>query len=694
MKRPVILIALISFLISFIMLKIDFVYAKYLGIGFIIITGYLWTQKKYRYIYIVLIFLLLVSLCFSIYHDNKYVYKGDIKGNLYSYHNDYIIKNKNAKILIKNDLNKRLDRGVYQIKYEKNEFYNKNPNTFNYKDYLKSYRINDVVYLSEIEYKLIKKKFTLNSYKWKEKIINRFHNSKYKKYIKALILNDKKGINKDILNILRENGTSHILAISGLHIGLIFIIIYTILFFVPLRYRYILSILLLMIYIYIISMPISAIRAFFMLILIYITEINNRRYDILETLGIIGYILILFNPFIVLNISFHYSFVEFISIEMVYNSFFKNMNNKLFAMVFFPLAIQLGMLPLTIYYNHSVHILSFLANIASVFLITMILYISVFTLIIPLDTIIRFIDFLFYILFKINIYINSLDIFKIKLPSIHIILVFLFYIFIILFHEKKYRKTIVFMLFIITFIYGIYFFTVTEVYFLDIGQGDSILIKRGFKSMLIDGGKKDRNLEDILLSQGVRTIDYVIISHSDFDHIGGITDIKDLTKKSIVFYKPPNERDDKFKSIRYKNKYNVDNLNNLDLGFIKLDFIKYKSLKDLNNSSVVNYIDIYGLKMLFTGDIEKEVEDLLYKKLDKVDILKVPHHGSKTSSTDNFIKASSPDIAVICVGKNNYGHPNKEVMKRYKDKQIKIYKTINGCIKLYVLPKKIYFFNQ
>ncbi len=694
MKRPVILIALISFLISFIFLKMDCIYIKYLAIAFIILMGYLWTQKRYRFVYIIMIFLILCSLSFNIYQYMKYEYIGSIEGDLYSYHNDYIIKSNNAKILIKNDINKKLDRGIYQMNYEKNEFYNKNPNTFHYEDYLKSFKINDVVYLSEIEYTLIEKKFTLNSYKWKEKIINRFENSRYTQYVRALILNDKSGVDKELLNILRENGTSHILSISGLHIGLLFFIIYLLLFFLPYKYRYILSVLILMGYLYIISMPISAVRAFSMLTLIYIAEINNRRYDILETLGIIGYVLILFNPFIVLNISFHYSFVAVISIEMVYNAFFKNVNNKLFTLVFFPLSIQIGMLPLTIYYNHMIHILSFFINIISVFLITIILYLSVFTVIIPFDFMIQFIDFLFYILFQSNLYINSLELFKIKIPAPSLIIVFLFYILMILFYEKKYRKKLIYILVILFFIYGIYFFTVTEVYFLDIGQGDSILIKRGFTSMLIDGGKKDRNLEDILLSQGIRNLDYLIVSHSDFDHIGGIMDIPDLTRKSVVFYKKPNEKDEKFSNIKYKKKYNVDHLDTLDLGFMTLDFIKYKSLEDLNNSSVVNYITIYGLKLLFTGDIEKEVEEKIYYKLSKVDILKVPHHGSKTSSTEEFIDKLSPEIAIICVGKNNYGHPNKEVLKRYHDREIKIYKTIDGCVKLYIFPNKMYFFNQ
>ena len=126
-----------------------------------------------------------------------------------------------------------------------------------------------------------------------------------------------------------------------------------------------------------------------------------------------------------------------------------------------------------------------------------------------------------------------------------------------------------------------------------------------------------------------------------------------------------------------------------DFSFCKFECLDYPVGDTYNNASLIGYLSIYDTSIFLTGDIEAEVEEKLI--LRPVDILKVPHHGSKSSSTHDFIDALSPDNALICVGKNNYGHPSQEVLNRYISRNIPLYKTLDGCVKVWVLPFNIYF---
>ena len=235
-----------------------------------------------------------------------------------------------------------------------------------------------------------------------------------------------------------------------------------------------------------------------------------------------------------------------------------------------------------------------------------------------------------------------------------------------------------------------------RVYFIDVGQGDSCLIVTPKnKKILIDGGGSDNydvgknTLLPYLLDRGITKIDYIIVSHFDSDHCDGLNAVvENIEVKNIIISKQCEISEEYVKLIRLANKKKVNIIICKTNDNIKID--KYtnieilyasESAKDLNNGSIVCKLNYKDFSMLFTGDIEEVTENEIIEKYEEsnklqTDVLKVAHHGSKTSTTPNFLELVKPKIALIGVGKNNtFGHPNEAVIKRLQDIGAKIYRT-------------------
>ena len=228
-----------------------------------------------------------------------------------------------------------------------------------------------------------------------------------------------------------------------------------------------------------------------------------------------------------------------------------------------------------------------------------------------------------------------------------------------------------------------------KIYFIDVGQGDSTLIitPRG-KSILIDGGGSDsydvgkNTLLPYLLERRIAKLDYVIISHFDSDHVKGVlTILEELDVEKVIIskqYQTSENYKEFLEIIKHKNifvkqvskgdKINIEKDLSVNILFPISD--ELISENALNNNSIVAKLVYENFTMLFTGDIEKIAEEKLveiYAKTNalKSKILKIAHHGSKTSTTEGFLELVSPQIALIGVGKNNlYGHPNLDVIDR------------------------------
>lgn len=223
-----------------------------------------------------------------------------------------------------------------------------------------------------------------------------------------------------------------------------------------------------------------------------------------------------------------------------------------------------------------------------------------------------------------------------------------------------------------------------QVLFFYVGQADCTLIKYNDQTMLIDAGNNEdgNNIADYLLKQGIKSINYLIGTHSDEDHIGGIDDI--INKLDIAnFYMPEVGKEE----INYKNAVIAADSKNIKLSYPNkgdkfeigevnceiMSAMKYDNISD-NNSSIVISANYKNNKFLFMGDAEKEVENS--RSWDKVDVLKVGHHGSNTASSKEFLEQVSPKYSVIEVGKNNkYRLPSNKTIERINDVGSKIIRT-------------------
>lgn len=229
-----------------------------------------------------------------------------------------------------------------------------------------------------------------------------------------------------------------------------------------------------------------------------------------------------------------------------------------------------------------------------------------------------------------------------------------------------------------------------SVHYIDIGQGDATLIKGKNKNLLIDSGPLESSKELITYLKKVRVkkIDYIIATHAHLDHIGAIPSLIEEFPVDYFFITPYKEKSSFYmnllKNIKDKNiKLKIlskEGILPIDLGNNSKVYLlsKYSEDNNINNTSPLLKIYYGKTSFLFTGDMEKEAEEkAISSKVNlKSDVLKVAHHGSDTSSTEEFLNKVSPKLAIISAGLDNpYGHPSKETLKKLGNLKSKVFKT-------------------
>lgn len=245
-----------------------------------------------------------------------------------------------------------------------------------------------------------------------------------------------------------------------------------------------------------------------------------------------------------------------------------------------------------------------------------------------------------------------------------------------------------------------------KVHVIDVGQGDSILIQTGNENILIDGGNKSKGDEvsAYLKKQKVKTLNAVVSTHPDADHVGGLAEVIDTLKVKRVYAPKVTHTTQAYKNfltaVKKKNlkikvaKKGVEiptKSKSITLKFLAP--VKEYSKSDLNNWSGVLQLTHNKKKFLFTGDAETQAEkDMLNAGvLSKIDVLKVSHHGAKEATSTSFLNKVKPTYAVISVSKTNgYGHPTSTTLNRLKKAKAKVYRTDkNGSVIFTSTGKKI-----
>lgn len=262
--------------------------------------------------------------------------------------------------------------------------------------------------------------------------------------------------------------------------------------------------------------------------------------------------------------------------------------------------------------------------------------------------------------------------------------------------NRKLIYGLLIFLFITSLIFGLVIFYSSKsgelkVIFLNVGQGDAILISQGKNQILIDGGRDGKILLEKLgeiIPFWDRQIEIVIATHPDQDHIGGLINVLQSYKVNLILETKAESASQTYKAwkeaVSNEGARNIEAKKNLSIKFsndavarvlFPIDSIGTNS-KSNNEYSVVLKLDFGENSFLFTGDLPSNQEDKL--ETGEIDFLKVAHHGSKYSTSEEFLNRINPDEAIISAGRNNrYGHPNQEVIKRLMERKIKIWRTDN-----------------
>lgn len=579
------------------------------------------------------------------------------------------IKNK-EKILIYTHSDISLSLGDYVSVSGK--FYlpgeNTTKNIFNYRNYLKSKKIYWITNNPEIN--IIKYNKNI-FYKIKNKIIHKINNE----YLNSFILGDNSYLDDTVITSYRINGISHLFSISGMHITLLSTLLLKLLSKIlkSKKVIYILVSSFLIFYMFLIGFTPSVIRAVLLFIILNFTK--NKASS---ALIIILSILLIINPYYIYDLGFKYSFI--VSFFLIRFNYLFN-KNYFYNLILISLIAFLASIPIQINNFFSINLLTIINNIIFVPLVSVIIFpFSLFTFL--LKPLIPVLDFLMNIFEHLSIFMSKFNI-QMIIPKMPIFLIIIYYI--LLYNLNKINFVIiVFFLFIYSNIK--YFNPRYEITFLDVGQGDSIFISLPYNkgNILIDTGGNlfsDKNYISnnitipYLKSIGVKKLDYLIITHGDADHAKeALNIINNIKVDRILLNNYNNELESKLDGKNIGNTI-------LNINGYKFRIFNYRNTIE-NNDSLIVYTIISNYKLLFMGDATYLEEKMLLEdfNIKDIDVLKVGHHGSKTSSSREFIEKLKPTYSIISVGENNmYKHPNKEVLKNLSDSKI-IRTDLSGTI--------------
>lgn len=655
--------------------------------------------------------------------ENEYTYKYIVKAKTGQ------LKNKKFIIYINKNNNKLFKYGdLIKIQGEYSSPQTaRNYKGFDYSKYLKTLKIYGIIKIEEAN--LLKENdlnFVLISINnLKQKMIDHANKNMPQKtanLLLGLLIGQKDNIQEDIIKSFRTANLSHILAVSGAHtsyiiLGLTYIITKS---KAPRRIGYIITIIILLVFIIITGASYSVIRACIMSIITISAKLFYKKENFFISICVSLFIILIQNPFAINDIGLKLSFLGTIGI-IVFNKniteFFirikiKENIAKVLSLTF---SAQLMIMPITILNFNTFSLTFFISNILASPLLGIIIilgFIAIFVSFV-LNPISKILFFVLNLFLELLIFISEIvtkipgSSILVKTPNLvfvityYILILFINYFFIIKknpirrFQKKIIKictiKNIKRIIKIIARIFLIISFLTMlvrvinptlKIYFIDVGQGDcTLIITPKGKKILIDGGEgKNEILLPYLLDRGINKIDYIIISHFDSDHCNGLIEVMEKIKVGkVIVSKQPGE------SEEYRNILEIIKRKNIEAYVVKaqdritiekdlyiniLNPARKLEFNDLNNNAMVAKLIYKNFSMLFTGDIEKAEENIAqkYKNNLKSTILKVAHHGSKTSTNEEFLKYVEPQIALIGVGENNkFGHPNQQTIEKLKN---------------------------
>lgn len=555
------------------------------------------------------------------------------------------------------------------------------PNMFNYKKYLLSKNIYYVFKVDNME--LVSKNNNI-FYKFKNYVRKRIEVSDKDGYLNALILGNSKYIDRSVMENYRINNITHLFALSGMHVSTFAYVIEKILKNINKKFRLIITFIILLFISFLASFTPSILRATLLYMFIEIKKLFNIKIDNSNILLIIFSFFVIFNPYYLYNLGFILSFT--ISYFFLFGSKYIKIKNKVLNSLVMSMLASLCSLPIIINNFYQTNIIGFINNVFFIPYMSVVYIFSLITFAFPFMY--PILGILISVMESLSSFSTSVININLSLAHLNVVYIIIYYYVFISFVKRRKKKYIILLFIMILFFYINKFYNLgMNVYYLDVGQGDSSVIRFKDKTILIDtGGVIYDNSKYVsntyipfLYSVGSKKIDYLIITHGDMDHIGNAKYIiKNINVLNVIFNcgnynKLENELIADL--LKYNIKY-YSCIKKLDIGGNKLDFLNTGEYNNENDNSSVIYFVYNNYKFLFMGDAgtSRENEILVKYNLPDIDFLKVGHHGSDTSSSKKFINVINPKYSIISVGKNNrYGHPNREVLNNLAN--TKIYRT-------------------
>ena len=554
--------------------------------------------------------------------------------------------------------------------------------------------------------------------------------------MRAIMFGDKGGLDEETLETFQKNGTAHILAVSGLHIGIIYGFILKLW-----RWRrgwgfFSFNLIFFIMYASAAGFSPSVTRAVVMVLLHILAGIRGWRYDLSSGAFAVAVLVLLQNPYMLFNTGFQMSFLAVLTLVLVLPYI-----KKFYSGVFLAsLAVQIGLGPFTLYSFHFFSLLAVFINVPVAALAGMIVPAGLISLVAgsigasvsgPAD---EAVGLLCRILKALNEAGQIDGITTVTVPSPPLWAMASYYLCLLMFATEEGRlmllrsanrgKYVLRMLLVIVLVSaGFQAFasdglSKCDLTFVDVGQGDCMHLrvddsarlfrKNNIYSVLIDGGGRHgfdagkKILRPYLLKTGVGKIDLAIVTHLHNDHYDGIRSLcrMGMVKRLCVYegYKTEENRiltecGLKRSEVIYAAAGDVITLG--DASFTMLappalredEYVRLSEAEeDENKRSLLIKVSYHGVTAMMTGDIGEEGERDAMEQAGsdsmKCDILKVGHHGSKTSTCDLFLDEVKPSIAVIQVGENNmYGHPAPDTLQRLSDAGVPVYRNdLQGAV--------------
>ena len=595
---------------------------------------------------------------------------------------------------------------------------NTNPYLYNYKLNLLSEGIFTTCTIREYSLEELSRddldfltKFRVKSKEKIEEILDQNLNENSSTIMKSILLGNYRYLEEENVERFRDLGLAHVIAVSGLHIGILTgLLIYIFAYLgINRRINILISIILIWVYAYIIGFPVSVLRANIMYTLLLLSQLLKKPYDSLNSLFLSLFLMVIINPFWIFHVGFQLSFIA--TFFVIYftpriDSIFKSLSSIV--------AAQMGVLPILAYYFNRIPTIGIIANLLLIPIFNVCLVLTI--LLIPISFISKYLAESVGLVIDSILYVQSLGMnilsyfpmlyLKVRSPSIFEIILYYIIIFIV-FEIIGYRNVnkrafklvfIFFMAFLVTNQILISLDDSLSIEFIDVGQGDSILIRSKRGNYLIDTGGDIFGQFDVgknvllpyLEKQGIFKLNGIFISHFDKDHCGSLGYLMDNMKIENIYVSYTDEGNELYRDIKKKaiekripirvlkkgDTLRLDNKTHLLVIGPDRDLIDLISIED-NELSMVLLLKHMGNRVLFTGDIERRGEMNVIETINtNVGLLKVPHHGSNTSSSVELLEKLKPKAAVVSVGRNNtFGHPHEEVVKRYEENNIHLYRT-------------------